>query len=162
MNSLETIKTHDIPSVGDLVLIARNSAGFYDAAARKVANPGLKTLFGDMAKTRAQFVEGAEKQIRNSAGQAATAAKTAQTPAGDRVVLEWRQFYTDLQPKIEEKSMTFVDQLVASETRLLTAFDKLAADEIAPPGVKEVVTGFLPILRRQHSIVVGREWAKAA
>ncbi len=161
MINFETIKTHDIPSVTDLMLIARRSAGFYDAAAKTVENPKLKGLLGDIAVSRTRFLEGAETQMPGIVGNSKSKDVTkVATP--DRTVLEWDQFYSAMQPQVSATSGAFVEGVQESEARLLTALDKLAAEKTAPAGLKLAVTNYLPIMRRQHSQVAAREWAKAA
>lgn len=153
-NTIENIKTHDIPSVNDLMLIARNSANFYDSAAKMAVNPALKNLFGDIARTRTLFVEGAEKQLHGK-----DAMPTA-TP--DKTVTEWNTFYSEMQPRVESKSLDYVDNVQASEDRLLKAFDNVVVDNKVPAGLKQAITGYLPILQKQHLLFAKREWAKVA
>lgn len=156
MKTLDTIRKQDIPTIGGLVDIARESADFYGREAKIVSDPGLRHLFSEMAEARHRFVQEATKTGASQASMAVDAAKDAP------VVSAWKGLYSELEPNMTDKKLGFVPALDGSESRLLTAFDKASTDASLPAEVKQAVVSYLPALREHHTILHDRGWAKVA
>lgn len=156
IQTLDTIRKQDIPTIGGLVDIARASADFYSREAKIVPDPGLSKLLTDMAVARHRFVEGVTGSVAGKTPAPLDASKDVP------VVNAWKGLYSELKPSMSDKNLGFVPVLDGSETRLLTAFDNASADAKLPTEIKQAVASYLPAMRKHQTILHDRTWAKAA
>ncbi len=154
MTTIETIRTENIGTLNELVDITRDGATFFGEAANQVANPQLKSIFVEMKDTRTRFVDALAKELQ-------TAPVKSTAPASN-VRATWHKLYTDIRGQLGDKNLAFAGEVQASEDRLLKAYDNVAHDQGVPVSVKNVVTHYLPVMRKQFESIRDRKWAAAA
>ena len=152
-NNLNTIRTEQIDTLGELIHITRDSAKFYGEAALKVANPELKTLFTEMADSKRNLV---------SAITPAVVPESEVSMKGDSVRGAWNALYTDVRANLTDAKAGFVPGLEASEDRLVSAYKAVSMDEGVPLPVKRTVSDFLPAFRKHHALMRERDWSSQA
>lgn len=147
--NLETIRTEKIDTLNDLIQITRDSATFYTDAAKAVPNPALKSLFGEMASSKQGLVGAMSQEVR------AEGAKPADSGTARGA---WDKLYGEVRSQFGDKNYNYVNQLEASEDRLMKAFSEVVADNDVPQAVKQSVNQYLPAIRSQHDTMRDRKW----
>ena len=148
-NAIETIRTEKIDTLNDLIEITRDSATFYNDAARAVPNPALKSLFGEMASSKHGLVGAMSREVRAEGAKPATTG----TVRG-----AWDRLYGEVRGQFGDADFGYVKQLEASEDRLMKAFNEVVADDSVPVSVKQTVTNYLPTIRSHHDMMRDRKW----
>jgi len=149
MTNIESIKTEKIHTLNDLIEITRDSATFYNDAAKAVPNPALKSLFGEMASSKQGLVGAMSREVRS---EGATPATTG-TVRG-----MWDTLYGEVRSQFGDANYGYVSQLEATEDRLLKAFNEVVADDDVPASVKQTVSSYLPTIRSHHDMMRDRKW----
>lgn len=147
--NIETIRTEKIDTLNELIEITRDSATFYTDAAKAVPNPGLKSLFGEMASSKQGLVGAMSREVRAEGAKPATTG----TVRG-----AWDKLYGEVRTKFGDADFGYVSQLEDSEDRLMKAFHEVVADDKVPDAVKQTVNGYLPTIRSHHDMMRDRKW----
>jgi uncharacterized protein (TIGR02284 family) len=156
MNSktnLDTIRTEKIDTLNDLIEITRDSATFYNDAAKAVPNPALKSLFGEMASSKQGLVGAMSREVRLEGAKPATTG----TVRG-----AWDKLYGEVRSKFGDTNYGYVKELEATEDRLMKAFNEVVADDDVPAAVKQSVSSYLPTIRSHHDMMRDRKWTMQA
>lgn len=148
-NTAQQTREQKSATINDLIAITRDSAEFYSDAAGKVDNPGLKTLFTDMAHSKNGLIGAMAKDVKNGGGTAADSG----TLTG--VV---RQTYGKVRAALTGSDYAFVSELEDSEDRLLHAMNGVLHDDDTPAAVKSAVSSYLPKAKQQHDLMRDRKW----
>lgn len=151
--SIDTIRTEKIDTLNDLIEITRDSATFYGEAAKAVPNPGLQSLFGEMASSKQGLVGAMSREVRAEGAKPATSG----TARG-----AWDKLYGEVRSQFGDTDYAYVKQLEASEDRLMKAFHEVVADDGVPAPVKQTVTSYLPTIRSHHDMMRDRKWSMKA
>ncbi len=149
MTNIETIRTEKIETLNDLIEITRDSATFYNDAAKAVPNPALKSLFGEMASSKQGLVGAMSKEVRAEGAKPATTG----TVRG-----AWDKLYGEVRTQFGDSNYGYVSQLEATEDRLMKAFNEVVADDDVPAAVKQTVNNYLPTIRSHHDLMRDRKW----
>ena len=153
MTNIESIKTQKIDTLNDLIEITRDSATFYNDAAKAVPNPALKSLFGEMASSKNGLVGAMSKEVRMEGAKPATTG----TVRG-----AWDKLYGEVRSQFGDTNYGYVKQLEATEDRLMKAFHEVVADDAVPASVKQSVSSYLPTIRSHHDMMRDRKWSMQA
>jgi uncharacterized protein (TIGR02284 family) len=131
----------DVPTVNELILVAREGAEFYASARENVANPRLRELFEQMIAARARLVDDLSLHV------AATGSRPVEPTAfGVRL----RRLYADLLAHVaDDTDRAYVMQLEEVEDGLLQAFEDAVA-EVRAPALRKVLEFHLPRVRDSH------------
>ncbi|MGV8923105.1 MAG: PA2169 family four-helix-bundle protein [Thermomonas sp.] len=149
MTNIESIKTQKIDTLNDLIEITRDSATFYNDAAKAVPNPALKSLFGEMASSKNGLVGAMSREVRTEGA----------TPATHGTVRgAWDKLYGEVRSQFGDANYGYVSQLESSEDRLMKAFNEVVADDNVPASVKQTVSSYLPAIRSHHDMMRDRKW----
>ena len=149
MTNIETIRTEKIDTLNDLIEITRDSATFYNDAAKAVPNPALKSLFGEMASSKQGLVGAMSREVRTEGAKPATTG----TVRG-----AWDKLYGEVRSQFGDANYGYVSQLEATEDRLMKAFNEVVADEGVAASVKQTVSSYLPTIRSHHDMMRDRKW----
>lgn len=149
MTNIETIRTEKIDTLNDLIAITRDSATFYNDAAKAVPNPALKSLFAEMASSKNGLVGAMSKEVRTEGATPATSG----TVRGS-----WDKLYGEVRSQFGDTNYGYVSQLESSEDRLMKAFNEVVADDDVAASVKETVSSYLPTIRSHHDLMRDRKW----
>ena len=149
MTNIESIKTEKIDTLNDLIEITRDSATFYNDAAKAVPNPALKSLFGEMASSKQGLVGAMSREVRTEGAKPATTG----TVRG-----AWDKLYGEVRSQFGDANYGYVSQLEATEDRLMKAFNEVVADEGVAASVKQTVSSYLPTIRSHHDMMRDRKW----
>lgn len=149
MTNIESIKTEKIDTLNDLIEITRDSATFYNDAAKAVPNPALKSLFGEMASSKQGLVGAMSREVRSEGAKPATTGTVRGT---------WDKLYGEVRTQFGDANYGYVSQLEATEDRLMKAFDEVVADDNVPASVKQTVSSYLPTIRSHHDMMRDRKW----
>ena len=150
MTNIQAVKTEKIETLNDLIEITRDSATFYQDAAKAVPNPALKSLFGEMASSKNGLVGAMSREVRSEGAKPATAG----TVRG-----AWDKLYGEVRSQFGDASFGYVSQLEATEDRLMKAFNEVVADDSVPLAVKQTVSSYLPTIRSHHDLMRDRKWS---
>ncbi len=153
MTNIETIRTEKIETLNDLIEITRDSATFYNDAAKAVPNPALKSLFGEMASSKHGLVGAMSKEVH---AEGATPATTGTVRGA------WDKLYGEVRSQFGDSNYGYVSQLEATEDRLMKAFNEVVADDDVPAAVKQTVSSYLPTIRSHHDKMRDRKWTMQA
>lgn len=149
MTNIESIKTEKIHTLNDLIEITRDSATFYNDAAKAVPNPALKSLFGEMASSKNGLVGAMSREVRAEGA----------TPATHGTVRGlWDKLYGEVRTQFGDANYGYVSQLESSEDRLMKAFNEVVADDDVPASIKQTVSSYLPTIRSHHDMMRDRKW----
>ncbi|MEO5962453.1 MAG: PA2169 family four-helix-bundle protein [Thermomonas sp.] len=149
MTNIESIKTEKIDTLNDLIEITRDSATFYNDAAKAVPNPALKSLFGEMASSKQGLVGAMSREVRSEGAKPATTGTVRGT---------WDKLYGEVRTQFGDANYGYVSQLEATEDRLMKAFNEVVADDNVPASVKQTVSSYLPTIRSHHDMMRDRKW----
>lgn len=149
MTNIESIKTEKIDTLNDLIEITRDSATFYNDAAKAVPNPALKSLFGEMASSKQGLVGAMSREVRTEGAKPATTGTV-------RGALD--KLYGEVRTQFGDANYGYVSQLEATEDRLMKAFNEVVADEGVSASVKQTVSSYLPTIRSHHDMMRDRKW----
>lgn len=131
----------DVPTLGELILVAREGGEFYVSAAEKVESARLRDLFHEMAAARARLVADLQLHL-----QAAGARPVEPTSFG----VHLRKLYVDLLARTaDDADRSYVAQLEEVEDGLLEAFEDAVAEAHAPE-IRKVLEYHLPRVRASH------------
>ena len=134
----------DVPTLNELILVAREGAEFYLGAAAKVQSTRLRDLFHEMAAARARLVDDLRLHV---------AAAGAQPPDPTSFGLNLRKLYVDLLARTaDDTDRSYVAQLEEIEDGLLQAFEDAVAEARAPE-IRKVLEHHLPRVRAGHDRV---------
>ena len=153
MTNIESIKTEKIDTLNDLIEITRDSATFYNDAAKAVPNPAVKSLFGEMASSKQGLVGAMSREVRSEGAKPATAG----TVRG-----AWDKLYGEVRTQFGDANYGYVSQLEATEDRLMKAFHEVVADDAVSASVKHTVSSYLPTIRSHHDMMCDRKWEMQA
>lgn len=137
-------------SLNDLIEIARDGGEFYTEAARKVDDPQLSALFGQMATHKHDIVQGLSTDV------AATGGKPAEHGT---MVGSMHQMYGKVRAALGDTDYAYVAELEQSEDRLLEAFKDTIADRDTPAAAKMAAEQYLPRVVECHDIMRNRKQA---
>jgi uncharacterized protein (TIGR02284 family) len=145
--------TQNADKLNDLIQILRDGRSFYQDAAAKVVDPSLRTLFHDMAATRAAVIVDLAAEVRME----------GETPADSGTVTGGlRKIYGDvLAAMASDKDSTYVNQLEAAEDRLMHAFTA-ALNEADIARVTDILNLHMPKIRRMHDLMRQQKQQRAA
>lgn len=145
--------THNADKLNELIQILRDGRSFYQDAAAKVENPQLRTLFHDMAASRAAVIDDLASEVRME----------GETPApGGTVGGGLRKVYADVLASLtSDKDTTYVNQLEAAEDRLSHAFTD-ALQETDNVHVRTILNKHLPKVRQMHDLMRHQKQLRAA
>ena len=145
-----SLRTMKIDTLNELIAITRDSAKFYDEAATKVDNKGLKNLFTNLAAAKNGLVGAMSRDVKLEGA----------TPAQDGTFRgSLHRIYGDVRAKLGSKDFAFVSELEASEDRMLEALNNVIKDKDVPAPIKTAVTSYLPKVQEQHNLMRDRKWA---
>lgn len=151
--TIDSIRTEKIDTLNDLIEITRDSATFYNDAAKAVPNPALKSLFGEMASSKQGLVGAMSKEVRMEGATPATSGTVRGV---------WDKLYGEVRSQFGDANYGYVSQLEATEDRLMKAFHEVVADNDVPTSVKQTVTHYLPTIRSHHDMMRDRKWSMQA
>lgn len=149
------LRQEKVETLNDLIQATRDSADFYAEAAKSVTNPGLKTLFTDMAQSKQGLVGSMAREVRAEAGEPATDGSLRGS---------LHQFYSTVKAELakDHSDYAYVAELEKSEDRLMAAFHKVIKRDDAPKAVKESLLSYLPKVQAHHDAMRERKWAMEA
>lgn len=135
---------HDVPTLNELILVAREGCEFYTSAATKVGSEQLRALFEEMAAARARLAQDLELHVQ---------AKGARPVEPTRFGSTLRRLYVDLLARTaDDRDAAYVAQLEEVEDGLLQAFEDAVA-EAQVPEIRAVLEHHLPRVRANHDRV---------
>jgi uncharacterized protein (TIGR02284 family) len=135
---------HDVPTLNELILVAREGCEFYTSAAEKVGSDRLRELFHEMAAARSRLAADLELHVQ----------ATGERPVEPtRFGTTLRRLYVDLLARTaDDRDAAYVAQLEEVEDGLLQAFEDAVA-EAQVPEIKAVLQHHLPRVRANHDRV---------
>lgn len=151
--TIDTIRTEKIDTLNDLIEITRDSATFYNDAAKAVPNPALKSLFGEMASSKQGLVGAMSREVRAEDAKPATIGTVRGV---------WDKLYGEVRNQFGDANYGYVSQLEATEDRLMKAFHEVVADNDVSASVKQTVSSYLPTIRSHHDMMRDRKWSMQA
>lgn len=151
--NIETIRNEKIDTLNELIEITRDSATFYQDAAKEVPNQELKRLFNEMASSKQGLVGAMSKEVRT---EGAAPAKSGTVRGA------WDKLYGEVRSQFGDANYGYVSQLESSEDRLMKAFDEVVGDRSIPHSVRDTVSNYLPTIRSHHDIMCARKWEMEA
>lgn len=135
---------HDLPTLHELVLVAREGCEFYTSAADRVRSDRLRALFQEMAAARSRLAADLELHLQ---------AQGARPVAPTRFGTQLRRLYVDLLARTaDDRDAEYVAQLEEVEDGLLQAFEDAVAEARAPE-IRSVLEHHLPRVRANHDRV---------
>ena len=139
----------------DLVSACRDGKSFYEQAARKVDDVGLKTLFTRIANVKGDIVQG----LTHEAGTSSDMPVTPGSMAAD-----FDKIYGEVRPHLGDRNYAYLSRLEESEGHLLKALDKAHNDKDIPANARSVINRLVPEVRDCHELLRARkiELRKAA
>ena len=135
-------------SLNELIEIARDGKRFYEEAAGKVDDAGLKALFTQVAGVKAAIVNELSGAVQAVGGEPETSGT---------VIGSMQQFYGKMRAALGDTEYGYVAELEESEDRLLEAFQETVEDPNTPAQAREVATRLLPEVRRIHDVMRDRK-----
>jgi len=137
----------------DLASASRDGKSFYEQAAKKVDDTGLKTLFTRIASVKGDIVQGLATDSRMSVNMHAGA-----------MAEDFNKVYGEVRPHLGERNYAYLSKLEESESHLLKTLDKLHNDKDIPAGTRTVINHLVPEVRDCHDLLHARkiELRKAA
>ena len=148
MNSND-IREQKIDTLNELISVTRNSADFYGEAAGEVGNPQLQSLFRNMADAKCGIVDSLSREVKTDGGE-------PKDSAGFQGSLH--RMYGEMRGKLGGDDYSYVEQLEASEDRMLDAYRNVLDDGDASQQVKSAVREYLPQVIEQHNLMRDRKW----
>jgi len=148
MNSND-IREQKIDTLNELISVTRNSAEFYGKAADEVENRQLQSLFRNMADAKCGIADSLSREVRSAGGE-------PKDSSGFQGSLH--RMYGEVRGKLGGDDYTYVEQLEASEDRMLDAYRDVVRDEDTPQAVKAAVNQYLPQVAEQHKLMRDRKW----
>ncbi len=137
-------------SLNDLIQIARDGHDFYTAAATKVDDAELASLFERIARSKAAIV----------ASLSSTVAATGGEPAKHGTFVgSMQEMYAKVRAAFGDTQYGYVAELEESEDRLLKAFKDVLTDNEVPAPVRTEVTRLLPEVQETHAVMRARKHA---
>lgn len=149
------LRKEKVETLNELIQATRDSAKFYADAAKAVHNPGLRTLFDQMAESKQGLVGSMFKEVRAEAAE----------PAADGSLRgKLHQVYSTLRAEMarDDGDYAYVKELEKSEDRLMSAFHDAIQRDDAPKAVKESLLSYLPKVQQHHDAMRDRKWAMEA
>ncbi|HEU0153310.1 MAG TPA: PA2169 family four-helix-bundle protein [Arenimonas sp.] len=149
------LRKEKIETLNELIQATRDSANFYADAADAVTNPGLSTLFGELAESKKGLVGSMSREVRAEAAEPAQSG----TLRGSL-----HQLYSTLRAEMarDHGDYAYVKELEKSEDRLMAAFHDVIKRDDAPKAVKESLLSYLPKVQQHHDAMRDRKWAMEA
>ncbi|GAB2494250.1 PA2169 family four-helix-bundle protein [Arenimonas alkanexedens] len=149
------LRTEKVETLNELIQATRDSADFYADAAKSVTNPGLRSLFGDMAESKQGLVGSMAREVRAEAAEPATSGT---------LLGSFHKFYSTLRAEMakDHGDYAYVKELEKSEDRLMAAFHDVIKRDDAPKAVKESLLSYLPKVQQHHDAMRDRKWAMEA
>lgn len=148
MNSND-IREQKIDTLNELISVTRNSANFYGEAASEVNNPQLQSLFRNMADAKCGIADSLSREVKTAGGE-------PKDSAGFQGSLH--RMYGELRGKLGGDDYSYVEQLEASEDRMLHAYRDVVRDDDTPQAVKAAVNQYLPQVTEQHNLMRDKKW----
>lgn len=126
--------------LNELIEITRDGERFYQHALGEVQDAGLRRLFEDMLQSKIRIIQALAVEV---AGE-------YQAPAqGGTLIGKLRELYADTRSALsKDGDATYLEQLAASEQRILEAFEDAMTD--ADPDVRALLSVEMPNLRAGH------------
>ena len=143
------IREQKIDTLNELISVTRNSADFYGEAAGEVDNPQLQSLFRNMADAKCGIADSLAREVKDAGGE-------PKDSAGFQGSLQ--RMYGEVRGKLGGDDYTYVEQLEASEDRMLDAWRDVVNDDGTPQAVKTAVNQYLPQVTAQHNLMRDRKW----
>jgi len=139
----------------DLVSACRDGKSFYEQAARKVDDIGLKTLFTRIAHVKGDIVQG----LAIDAGMGGDMPLASGTMAAD-----FDKVYGEIRARLDDRNYAYLSRLEESEGHLLKALDKAQKNKDIPANARIVIDRLIPEVRDCHDLLRARkiELRKAA
>lgn len=149
------LRQEKVETLNELIQATRDSAAFYADAAKSVQNPGLRSLFVDIAESKQGLVGSMAREVRDEAA----------TPATEGSFLGGLQrIYSKLRADMakDKGDYAYVRELEKSEDRLMAAFHDVIKRDDAPTAVKQSLLSYLPKVKEHHDTMRDRKWAMEA
>lgn len=126
--------------LNELIEITRDGERFYQHALGEVQAPELRRLFEDMLQSKIRIIQALAVEV----------AAEYQAPAqGGTLIGKLRELYTETRSALsKDTDGTYLEQLAASEQRILEAFEDAMTD--AEPDVQALLSVEMPNLRAGH------------
>jgi len=136
----------------DLVSACRDGKSFYEQAARKVDDIGLKTLFTRIANVKGDIVQGLASEAGTSGDMSGT------------MSVDFDKIYGEVRAHLGDRNYAYLSRLEESEGHLLKALDKAHNDKDIPANARVVINRLIPEVRDCHDLLRARkiELRKAA
>jgi uncharacterized protein (TIGR02284 family) len=143
----------DIVTLNEMIEVLEDGRKFYTEAAEKVRRPDLKTLFADLAKTKAEIAGDLQ----------AAAVHEQKTPVQHGSLADMLHIlYAEARAKLSsDKDYTFVAALEESEDRILHVFGNAIVNS-EDPKVRAIAQKHLAALTRSHAQMRNLKHARAA
>lgn len=125
--------------LNELIELTRDGQHFYQHAMETVQDVELQHLFRDMAQTKTHIIQALSVKV---------AAHEAQPAQGGTFAGKFREIYADTRARLGDADGVYVDQLMQTEERILSAFEDALQD--AEPDVRALLAIELPKIRACH------------
>jgi uncharacterized protein (TIGR02284 family) len=146
----------DTTTLNHLIEVLNDGKKFYEEASTNVQRPDLKTLFGQMAKTKGAIANDLKTVVT-----AKDPSKTLQDDEGT-FVGSIRKAYSEIRTKLSmDKNYAYIAELEAFEDRILAAF-RDAAEKSEDMGVRTIAQRYMPQVLRDHAQMRDMKHARAA
>lgn len=149
------LREEKVETLNELIQAMRDSAAFFADVAKSVQNPGLRSLFVDIAESKHGLVGSMAREVRDEAAE----------PAAQGSFLGGLQrIYSKLRADIstDKGDYAYVRELEKSEDRLMAAFHDVIKSDDAPKAVKQSLMSYLPKVKEHHDAMRDRKWAMEA
>ena len=146
----------DISTLNHLIEVLNDGKKFYAEASTEVQRPDLKSLFAQMATTKAAIAA----DLRT----AVVAKDSSKAPDADdgSFAGSLRKAYSEIRTKLSsDKNYAYIAELEAFEDRILAAFRE-AAEKSDDMGVRTIAQRYLPQVLRDHAQMRDMKHARAA
>jgi uncharacterized protein (TIGR02284 family) len=146
----------DTTTLNHLIEVLNDGKKFYEEASTNVQRPDLKTLFGQMAKTKGAIANDLKTVVT-----AKDPSKTLQDDEGT-FVGSIRKAYSEIRTKLSmDKNYAYIAELEAFEDRILAAF-RDAAEKSDDMSVRTIAQRYMPQVLRDHAQMRDMKHARAA
>ena len=139
----------------DLVLACRDGRTFYEQAASKVDDVGLKTLFTRIANAKGAIVQGLAVEASTSGNMPL---------ASGTMAADFDKVYGEVRARLPDRNYAYLSRLEESEDHLLEALEKAHNDKDIPANARIVINRLVPEMRDCSDLLRARkiELRKAA
>lgn len=125
--------------LNELIELTRDGQHFYHHAMETVRDMELQHLFRDMAQAKTHIIQALSVKV---------AAYGEQPAQGGTFAGRFREMYTDARARVGDADGVYVDQLIQTERRILSAFEDALKN--AEPDIRALLAIELPKIRACH------------